>query len=81
MPEAGWAGKQNGELLRLAEIDFDILLTNDQNMEHQQKIKSFDLAFVVLAAPTNDIDDLLPFMPAVNEILSSIKPGNIEYVR
>ncbi len=81
VPEAGWAGKQNGELLRLAETDFDVLLTNDQNMEHQQKIKSFNLAFVVLVAPTNDIDDLLPLMPAVNEILSSIKPGNIEYVR
>lgn len=43
--------------------------------------KQNGLAFVVLVAPTNDIDDLLPLMPAVNLTLSSIKPGNIEYVR
>jgi hypothetical protein len=29
VPEAGWAGKQNGELLTLAEADFDVFLTND----------------------------------------------------
>lgn len=63
VPEAGWASKQNGELLRLAEQSFDVLITNDQNMEHQQRIESFDLAFVVLVATTNDIIDLIPLMP------------------
>ncbi len=28
VPEAGWASKKNGELLRLAEQHFDVLLTN-----------------------------------------------------
>jgi predicted nuclease of predicted toxin-antitoxin system len=81
VPEAGWAGKQNGDLLRLAEKDFDVLLTNDQNMEHQQHLKQFDLAYIVLAATTNDINDLKPLMPAVNEVLRNIKVGQIEYVR
>jgi hypothetical protein len=49
VPELGWAGKKNGELLRLAEKEFDVLLTNDQNLEHQQNLKRFDLAFIVLA--------------------------------
>ncbi len=80
VPEAGWASKQNGELLRLAEVDFDVLLTNDQNIEHQQNLKKFDLAFVVLVAPTNDIADLKPLMPAANEALKTIKAGEIEYI-
>ena len=80
VPEAGWASKQNGELLRLAEQSFDVLITNDQNMEHQQRIESFDLAFVVLVATTNDIIDLIPLMPALNESLKSIGPGTIEYI-
>ena len=62
VPEAGWASKKNGELLRLAETDFDVLLTNDQNMEHQQNLRKFALAFIVLVAPTNDIADLKPLM-------------------
>ena len=72
VPEAGWAGKQNGDLLSLAEIEFDVLLTNDQNMEHQQNLEQFDLAFVVLVAPTNDINELRPLMPAVNSSLRDI---------
>jgi predicted nuclease of predicted toxin-antitoxin system len=77
VPEAGWAGKQNGELLKLAEANFDLLLTNDQNMEHQQNLNKFNLAFIVLVAPTNDIDDLKPLMPTVNEVLQTIKAGEI----
>lgn len=81
VPEAGWAGKQNGELLRLAEKDFDVIVTNDQNIEHQQVISRFDLAFIVLVAPTNDIVDLLPLMPELNRILPALEVGTIEYVR
>ena len=81
VPEAGWASKQNGELLRLAEANFDVLLTNDQNLEHQQDLKKFDLAIIVLVAPTNDIEDLKPLMPAVNKALKTIKAGEIEYIK
>lgn len=81
VPEAGWAGTQNGELLRLAERNFDVLVTNDQNIEHQQVVSRFDLGFVVLVAPTNDIVDLLPLMPELNRILPTAKAGTIEYIR
>ena len=80
VPEAGWASEKNGELLLLAEVDFDVLLTNDQNIEHQQNLKKFNLAFVVLVAPTNDIADLQPLMPAANDALKTIKAGEIEYI-
>lgn len=80
VPEVGWASKKNGELLRLAQLDFDVLLTNDQNLEHQQNLKRFDLAFVVLVAPTNDIEDLKPLMPAANEAMRTIQPGEIRYI-
>lgn len=81
VPEAGWAGKQNGGLLRLAEEEFDVLVTNDQNIEHQQVISHFDLAFVVLVAPTNDIVDLLPLMPKLNLLLPTLKAGTLESIR
>jgi len=40
VPEVGWASIQNGALLRLAEQNFDVFLTNDQNLEHQQNLES-----------------------------------------
>ncbi len=80
VPEAGWASTKNGALLRLAEREFDIFLTNDQNLEHQQNLKKFDLAFVVLVATTNDIADLKPLMPAANEAMKKVSAGEIMYI-
>lgn len=80
VPEMGWAGTVNGALLRLAEQEFDIFLTNDQNLEHQQNLKKFNLAFVVLVAPTNDIADLRSLMPATNEAMQKIGAGDIVYI-
>ena len=39
--EQGWSGIENGELLSLAEEDFDIFLTVDQNLKFQQNLASF----------------------------------------
>ncbi|MCI0486679.1 MAG: hypothetical protein L0229_08775 [Blastocatellia bacterium] len=80
VPEMGWAGKKNGDLLRLAEQEFDVLLTNDQNLEYQQNLKTFNLAFIVLVAHTNDIEDMKPLMPAANEALKTILAGEILYI-
>lgn len=41
VPEQGWAGKSNGELLRLAEEEFDAFLTADQNVEFQQNLRAY----------------------------------------
>jgi hypothetical protein len=81
VPEMGWAGTKNGALLRLVEGEFDVFLTNDQNLEHQQNLKSFDLAVVVLVAQTNDIEDLKPLMPAANEAIRTIGSREIKYIK
>ena len=51
--EAGWAGKKNGELLRLAEERFDVLLSTDKGIPHQQNVSRLDLAVVLLRAKSN----------------------------
>ena len=45
--ERGWDSMKNGELLILAEKEFDILLTTDQGILHQQNLSQFDLEVVV----------------------------------
>ena len=51
--ERGWNGKKNGELLRLAQKEFDVFVTMDKNLEHQQNLKALDLGVVVLQARSN----------------------------
>jgi predicted nuclease of predicted toxin-antitoxin system len=46
--ELGWAGIKNGALLQLAEKQFDILITSDQNMKYQQNLANRQLAIVQL---------------------------------
>lgn len=42
VPLLGWAGIQNGELLRKArEAGFEVVITMDGNMVHQQNIALF----------------------------------------
>ena len=41
VPQAGWAGIQNGELLRLAQSQFDVFVTRDRNLSFQQHLPQF----------------------------------------
>ena len=68
--EAGWSAVENGELLRIAAGQFDVFLTADQNIQFQQNLSALPLAVVVLAAPTNRIEDLRPLIP---ELLSRLE--------
>jgi hypothetical protein len=81
VPEMGWAGTKNGSLLRLVEREFDVFLTNDQNLAYQQNLNRFDLSIVVLVALTNDIEDLRPLMPAANEVIRGMGSREIKYIK
>ena len=39
-----WAGIKNGQLLKLVAADFDVFITSDKNLRHQQNLDSFNLA-------------------------------------
>ena len=75
--EAGWRGKKNGELLRLAEKEFDVLVTTDKGIQHQQNVPRFDLAVVVLRARSNALEDLEPLMDDLRAALASSTPGTV----
>lgn len=51
VPEAGLAGKKNGELLSLAEqTGFEVFVTLDRGIAYQQKLWSRKLAIVLIRA-------------------------------
>ena len=75
--EAGWAGKENGELLRLAEQRFDVLLSTAKGIPHQQNVSRFDLAVVLLRANSNVYEELATLMDQVNAKLAYTKPGTV----
>jgi predicted nuclease of predicted toxin-antitoxin system len=78
--EAGWSGKQNGELLSLAEAAFDVLLTVDTNLRYQQNLAGCRIGIVVLQSSSNRLEDLRQHFPACVLALEKIKPGEIVLV-
>jgi predicted nuclease of predicted toxin-antitoxin system len=74
--ERGWSGIENGELLALAEAEFDIFLTVDQNLKYQQNLTSINIGLILLVARNNRLKTLLPLIPDVRSALESIKPGD-----
>lgn len=73
----GWNGKRNGELLALAQNEFDVIITADQNIPYQQHITEADVAIVVLAARRNSFEYLTPLVPQILEVLPNLKRGEI----
>jgi len=73
----GWSGMKNGKLLTLAEKEFDVLLTTDKGIPHQQNLADLNLAVILLRAKSNDYEDLSPLIDEIDKALDSITPGTL----
>jgi hypothetical protein len=78
--DMGWAGIKNGALLKLADGRFDALLTVDQGIEYQQNLSGLTISVVVMLAASNDVDDLRPLLPGVEQALAALRAGEISRV-
>lgn len=75
VPQMGWAGVKNGQLLALALSEFDVFITVDRNLSFQQNLPQFDIAVIILQAPSNRLADLQPLAPKVLAILATVAKG------
>ena len=74
----GWSGMSNGELLDAAEHLFDVLVTMDQSIEHQQHLLRYDLAVVLLASASNRLRDTEKLVPSIERVLAAgTEPGRL----
>ena len=75
---AGLKSLTNGRLLEAAEQSgFEVLITVDRNMQHQQSFRNRKIALVILEARTTNIDDLLALVPDVLTALEALKSGDV----
>jgi predicted nuclease of predicted toxin-antitoxin system len=77
--QAGWASIKNGKLLRLiaASGKFDVFLTVDKNLPHEQKIEGLPFAVVVLSSKSNRLADVIPFVPELIRRLPEFQRGQV----
>lgn len=78
VPEAGLAGKKNGELLFLAERrGFEVFLSLDKGILYQQNLSGRRIAILVLRASSNRLIDILPHTAACLSTLRLVRPGQV----
>ncbi len=71
--ELGWANLRNGELLAVAENSFDLLVTTDQQLRHQQNLTDRKLSVLVLL--TTSWPRIQLHIPQILEAINHISPG------
>ena len=80
VPQMNWAGIKNGELMRLAEMEFDVFITVDRNLSFQQNLPKFNIAVLVLRAKSNRLADLQPFAEKIVENLPNLEKGTAKTI-
>ena len=53
VPELGWQGKKNGELMKLMEGKFHVFITADQNLQYQLNLRNTSTPVVILRSNSN----------------------------
>jgi predicted nuclease of predicted toxin-antitoxin system len=69
VPRKGWSGIKNGDLLARAEKEFDVFITVDRKLADEQHLPGFQIAVMLLRAPSNRLEDMRPLARPVLEQL------------
>ncbi|MBE9209232.1 DUF5615 family PIN-like protein [Nostoc sp. LEGE 06077] len=80
VPQMGWAGIKDAELLRLAETEFDVFITVDRNLPFQQNLTVLDLAVLVLQVPSNRLADIQVLIPKILAVVDTAPKGTATVV-
>ena len=76
LAEKGWSNKDNSELLDLAEIEgYEVLVTTDQNLHHQQYVEGRQLGVVVL--PATAWAEIRLRASEIGQAIAAARPGEI----
>ena len=80
VPQMGWAGIKNGDLLTLAEKQFEIFVTVDRNLSFQLNLPRYNIAVIVLRCRSNRLQDLRALVPELLGSLPTAKMGDVLWI-
>ena len=77
--QRGWGGIKNGDLLRLAEGEFDLFITSDQNIRYQQNLAGRRIRILELS--TNKLRRIQAAAVQVQSAIAAIEPGEFRQLQ
>jgi len=75
-----WRHSKDGPLLAYAQEEFDVFITIDRNLEHQQNLASLKLGFVVARVRSNELVHYVPIFEQLRKAAESVQKGAVIYV-
>jgi Domain of unknown function (DUF5615) len=75
--EIGWRSSKDGPLLNFAQDEFDVFVTIDSNLEHQQNLARLKLGFAVARVPSKELAYYLPLFEQLRMAAESIQSGAV----
>jgi len=76
--QRGWGGIKNGDSLRLAESEFDLFITADQNIRYQQNLAGRRIP--ILGLSTNKLRRLSAAATSIQSAIATMKPGEFRHL-
>ncbi len=75
----GWSGTQNGDLIKLIDGEFDVLITGDQNLRYQQNLKERKISIIEL--PYTRLDQLRPLLDQIKAAIETSSVGSYTSIK
>ena len=77
--ERGWSDLDNGDLLKAAEDEgYDLLITTDQNIRHQQDLANRNIAILVLLSTAWPL--IQKKVDAISAAVNDMGPGELKEI-
>ena len=80
VPRQGWAGITNGALLRLVKTEFDVFITIDSNIVHQQNLSGLRICLIILHVPNSRYETLQPLLSKIKHAIAQAKSVSILHI-
>jgi len=77
---AGWAAVKNRMLLHLAEESFEVIVSGDKNIPHQQNLQKYSLGIVLLRTGGARFKDIQPYLQQIRDAIAVVAPGELVFV-
>jgi len=73
-----WLGLKNGVLLRAAaDAGFEVLLTADRALRHQQNLARIGIGVVLIVRVRNRMRELVPLLARIDAALRQVRKGEL----
>jgi hypothetical protein len=71
----GWSGFKNGELIKLADKEFDVFVTIDKNLSYQQDLSRLRMAVILVNVKNNKLSSVLSACSGLSGVIDRAEKG------